>query len=65
MYHEVENCVYTVDTVTLIGTSEVETTVELAGQLTTPGEHEVMVVMSVLYIVEVTTPIALELVADV
>ena len=48
MYHEVENCVYTVEMVTLIGTSEVDTTVELAGQLTTPGEHEVMVVMSVL-----------------
>ena len=48
MYQEVENCVYTVETVTLIGTSEVDTTVELAGQLTTPGEHEVMVVISVL-----------------
>ena len=48
MYHEVENCVYTVETVTLIGTSEVDTPVELAGQLTTPGEHDVMVVISVL-----------------
>lgn len=47
-YHEVENSVYTVETLTLIGTSEVDTTVELAGQLTTPGEHEVMVVISVL-----------------
>lgn len=37
-----------VETVTLIGTSEVETTVELAGQLTTPGEHEVMVAIAVL-----------------
>jgi hypothetical protein len=37
-----------VEMVTLIGTSEVETTVELAGQLTTPGEHEVMVAMAVL-----------------
>jgi hypothetical protein len=48
VYHDVENAVYTVETVTLIGTSVVDTTVELAGQLTTPGEHEVMVVMSVL-----------------
>ena len=39
---------YTVETVTLIGTSEVETTVELVGHLTTPGEQEVIVVMSVL-----------------
>jgi hypothetical protein len=37
-----------VETVTLIGTSEVETTVEDAGQLTTPGEHEVMVATCVL-----------------
>jgi hypothetical protein len=48
VYHDVENWVYIVDTVTLIGTSEVETTVELAGQLTTPGEHEVMVAIAVL-----------------
>jgi hypothetical protein len=60
-----ENWVYTVDTVTLIGTSDVETTVELAGQLTTPREHEVMVAIAVLYIFEVTTPTALELVPDV
>jgi hypothetical protein len=40
--------VYTVDTVTLIGTSDVDTIVELAGQLTTPGEHEVMVAIAVL-----------------
>lgn len=48
VYQEVENSVKTVETVTLIGTSEVDTTVELAGQLKTPGEHEVMVVTSVL-----------------
>ena len=35
-------------TVTLMGTSEVETTVEDAGQLVTSEEHEVTVVMSVL-----------------
>lgn len=48
VYQEVENSVKTVETVTLIGTSEVDTTVELAGQLKTPGEHEVTVVTSVL-----------------
>lgn len=48
MYHEVENSVNIVEILTLIGTSEVDTTVELAGQLATPGEHEVMVVTSVL-----------------
>ena len=37
-----------VETVTLIGIKDVDTTVELAGQLSTPGEHEVIVVMSVL-----------------
>jgi hypothetical protein len=57
--------VYTVDTVRLIGTSEVDTIVELAGQFTTPGEHEVMVAIAVLYIVELTTPTALEVVSDV
>jgi hypothetical protein len=35
-------------TVTLMGTSEVETTVEDAGQFVTSEEHEVTVVMSVL-----------------
>ena len=48
VYQEVENSVKTVETVTLIGTSEVDTTAELAGQLKTPGEHDVMVVISVL-----------------
>jgi hypothetical protein len=36
------------ETVTLTGTKEVCTTVELAGQLWTSGGHEVTVVMSVL-----------------
>lgn len=36
------------ETVTLTGTSEVETTVELAGQLCTSGGQDVTVVMSVL-----------------
>lgn len=31
-----------------MGTSEVDTTVELAGQLKTPGEQDVMVVRAVL-----------------
>lgn len=35
-------------TLTLIGTSVVETTVELAGQFVTSAEHDVTVVMSVL-----------------
>jgi len=35
-------------TLTLIGTSVVETTVELAGQFFTSAEHDVTVVMSVL-----------------
>lgn len=35
-------------TLTLIGTSVVETTVELAGQFVTSAEHEVTVVTSVL-----------------
>ena len=35
-------------TLTLIGTSVVETTVEDAGQLVTSAEHDVTVVMSVL-----------------
>lgn len=35
-------------TPTLIGTSVVETTVELAGQFVTSAEHDVTVVMSVL-----------------
>jgi hypothetical protein len=48
VYHVVKNWVYIVETVTLIGTSEVEFTVEDAGQLTTPGEHEVMVAICVL-----------------
>lgn len=48
VYQEVENSVKTVETVTLTGTSEVDTTAELAGQLKTPGEHDLMVVISVL-----------------
>lgn len=39
-----------------IGIKLVETTVELAGQLWTPEEQDVTVVMSVLYIVIVTGP---------
>lgn len=39
-----------------IGMSEVDTTVKLAGQLSTPEEQDVTVVMSVLYIVTVTGP---------
>ena len=35
-------------TLTLIGTSVVDTTVELAGQFVTSAEHDVTVVMSVL-----------------
>lgn len=53
-----------VEIITLMGTSVVDTTVELAGQLRAPGEQEVMVVRPVLYIVEVTTPTTLELVAE-
>lgn len=43
-------------TVIPIGTNEVDTTVELAGQLWTPEEHEVTVVISVLYLVIVKGP---------
>lgn len=38
----------TVEIVTLMGTSVVDTTVELAGQLNASGEQEVMVVKPVL-----------------
>ena len=43
-------------TVVPIGINDVETTVELAGQLETSDEHEVTVVISVLYMVTVISP---------